>query len=62
MWSKYGVSIGKLFGTAGPDRFVGRLSTELTPVHGQVSLHFFLFGGIAQSMEWIAQYRARTGC
>ncbi len=62
MWSKYGVSIGKLFGTAGPDRFVERLSTELTPAHGQVSLHFFPFGGIAQSMEWIAQYRARTGC
>ncbi len=62
MWSKYGVSIGKLFGTAGPDRFVERLSTELTPAHGQVSLHFFPFGGIAQSAEWIAQYRARTGC
>lgn len=61
MWSKYGVSIGKLFGTAGPDRFVERLSAELTPAHGQVNLHFFPFGGIAQSVEWIAQYRARTG-
>lgn len=37
MWSKHGVSIGKLFGTAGPDRFVERLNTELTPAHGQVS-------------------------
>lgn len=60
MWSKYGVSIGKLFGTAGPDRFVERLATGLTEAHGQVSLHFFPFGGIAQSVGWIEQYRART--
>ncbi|WP_235212721.1 MULTISPECIES: methylenetetrahydrofolate reductase [Burkholderia] len=60
MWSKYGVSIGKLFGTAGPDRFVDRLATGLTPAHGKVSLHFFPFGGIAQSLKWIEQYRSRA--
>ena len=60
MWSKYGVSIGKLFGTAGPDLFVERLATGLTPAHGKVSLHFFPFGGIAQSVKWIEQYRARA--
>ena len=58
MWSKYGVSIGKLFGTAGPDLFVERLATGLTAAHGKVSLHFFPFGGIAQSVKWIEQYRA----
>lgn len=61
MWSKYGVSIGKLFGTAGPDLFVERLAAGLTAAHGKVSLHFFPFGGIAQSVKWIEQYRSRTG-
>lgn len=60
MWSKYGVSIGKLFGTAGPDLFVDRLAAGLTAAHGEVSLHFFPFGGIVQSVKWIEQYRART--
>lgn len=60
MWSKYGVSIGKLFGTAGPDVFVERLAAGLTAAHGEVSLHFFPFGGIAQSVKWVEQYRART--
>ena len=61
MWSKYGVSIGKLFGTAGPDLLVDRLVSGLTDAHGQVSLHFFPFGGIAQSVKWIEQYRSRGG-
>lgn len=60
MWSKYGVSIGKLFGTAGPDLFVERLAAGLTEAHGKVSLHFFPFGGIAQSVKWIEQYRVRA--
>lgn len=57
MWSKYGISLGKLFGTAGPDVFVDRLSAGLTEAHGDVSLHFFPFGGIAQTVRWITQYR-----
>ena len=60
IWSKYGISIGKLFGTAGPDHFVDRLAAGLTEAHGKVSLHFFPFGGIAQSVKWIEQYRSRT--
>jgi methylenetetrahydrofolate reductase (NADPH) len=60
MWSKYGISIGKLFGMAGPDMFVNRLAAGLTDAHGKVSLHFFPFGGIAQSVNWIGQYRMRT--
>lgn len=59
VWSQYGVSIGKLFGTAGPDLFVDRLAAGLTEVHRDVSLHFFPFGGISQSVSWIEQYRAR---
>jgi methylenetetrahydrofolate reductase (NADPH) len=61
IWSKYGISIGKLFGTAGPDLFVSRLASGLTDAHGQVSPHFFPFGDVAQSARWIAQYRALTG-
>lgn len=60
MWSKYGISLGKLFGTAGPDAFVDRLAAGLTEEHGEVSLHFFPFGGIAQSVRWIEQYRSRV--
>ena len=59
MWSKYGLSIGKLLGTAGPGLFVDRLASGLTAAHGQVSLHVFPFGGIAQSVAWIEQYRDR---
>lgn len=56
MWSKYGISIGKLIGTAGPDLFLDRLAAGLTDVHGEVSLHFFPFGGITPSVKWIEQY------
>ncbi|WP_258077268.1 MULTISPECIES: methylenetetrahydrofolate reductase [Xanthomonas] len=60
MLSKYGISIGKLLGTAGPDRFVDRLATGLSGAHGDISMHFFPFGGIAQSVGWVEQYRSRT--
>ncbi|MEQ4617350.1 MAG: methylenetetrahydrofolate reductase [Corticimicrobacter sp.] len=59
MWSKYGISMGKLLGTAGPDLFVDRLTAGLTEAHGKVNLHFFPFGGISQSARWIEQYRSR---
>lgn len=59
MLSKYGISLGKLFGTAGPDRFVDRLTAGLSEAHGDVSLHFYPFGGIAQSVAWVEQYRSR---
>ncbi|MBO9793264.1 MULTISPECIES: methylenetetrahydrofolate reductase [Xanthomonas] len=58
--SNYGISIGKLFGNAGPDRFVDRLASRLTQAHGDVRLHLFPFGGIAQSVEWVAHYRSRA--
>ncbi|MEA5126245.1 methylenetetrahydrofolate reductase [Xanthomonas floridensis] len=58
MLSKYGISLGKLFGTAGPDRFVDRLANGLTEAHGDVSLHFYPFGGIAQTVAWVERYRS----
>ncbi|MBB4132980.1 methylenetetrahydrofolate reductase (NADPH) [Xanthomonas campestris] len=59
MLSTYGISLGKLFGTAGPDRFVDRLATGLTEAHGDVRLHFYPFGGIAQTVAWVERYRSR---
>ncbi len=60
MLARYGISIGRLIGTAGPEVFVDRLVRGLTSAHGQVSPHFFPFGGIAPSLEWMARYRARV--
>lgn len=60
MWSKYGISIGRLLGSAGPDHFVDRLVAGLTEGHGDVRLHFFPFGGVAQSVKWMGQYRSRA--
>jgi len=59
--SRYGISIGRLLGTAGPDVFVDRLVDGLTEAHGQVSPHLFPFGGIAASMEWVEHYRMQAG-
>ena len=52
MLARYGISIGRLLGTAGPEVFVDCLVKGLTRAHGQVSPHFFPFGGIAPSLEW----------
>lgn len=60
MLARYGISIGRLLGTAAPEVFVDRLVKGLTGAHGQVSPHLFPFGGIAPSLEWIEQYRRRT--
>lgn len=59
VWSRYGVSIGRLLAAPGPDGFVDRLANGLTEAHGDVSLHFFPFGGIAQTVEWMEVHRAR---
>lgn len=60
MLSRYGVSIGRLFGSAGPDTFVERLVARLTAAHGQVGLHVYPFGGIARSAEWIDRFHVRS--
>jgi methylenetetrahydrofolate reductase (NADPH) len=60
MLARYGISIGRLLGTAGPEVFVDRLVNGLENTHGQVSPHLFPFGGIVPSLEWIEQYRRRA--
>jgi methylenetetrahydrofolate reductase (NADPH) len=54
--TKYGVSITRLLGTAGPDKLVDRLAAGLTPAHGPVRLHFYPFGGLERTVEWITDY------
>ncbi len=58
--AKYGVSLGRLLGTAGPDKLVDALARGLGPAHGPVRLHFYPFGGLGRTVEWIADYGART--
>jgi methylenetetrahydrofolate reductase (NADPH) len=55
---KYGVSITNLLGSAGPDKLVDAFAAQLGDEHGRVRLHFYPFGGIQKTVEWIADYRA----
>ena len=56
--AKYGLSLTKLVGQTGPDRMLRQLQDELQPsVHGAVAIHFFPFGGVRRSLEWIQQYQ-----
>ena len=55
---KYGLSLTNLMGTAGPDRFLRALATDYHPDrHGEVKLHFYTFGGLRTTSEWIADFR-----
>jgi methylenetetrahydrofolate reductase (NADPH) len=57
---KYGFSITNLMGTAGPDKFIHALDEGLDPErHGEVKLHFYTFGGLRATSEWIASFRRR---
>jgi methylenetetrahydrofolate reductase (NADPH) len=54
---KYGVSLTKLLGHAGPDLLVHALAVGLQPdIHGDVALHFYPFGGLVRTAEWVAQF------
>jgi methylenetetrahydrofolate reductase (NADPH) len=55
---KYGLSLTNLLGTAGPDRFIRRLSDRLNDHHGEVRLHFYTFGGLQQTAAWIRGFPA----
>lgn len=57
---KYGLSLTNLMGTAGPDKFIGRLAKRLdTDKHGIVKLHFYTFGGLVATSEWIRDYKEK---
>lgn len=54
--AKYGVSLSRLLGSTGPDRLVADLQRGLGPEHGPVRLHFYPFGGLERTVEWIRAY------
>ncbi|MGW4435643.1 methylenetetrahydrofolate reductase [Streptomyces sp. NPDC004596] len=55
---KYGFSLTNLIGTAGPDRFLHALARHHDPArHGRVKVHFYTFGGLRATSEWIARFR-----
>jgi methylenetetrahydrofolate reductase (NADH) len=56
--SKYGISLGKLIGVAGPDKMVDAFASGLSSEHHPVRLHFYPFGGLARTVEWIEHYNA----
>ncbi|MEZ5743313.1 MAG: methylenetetrahydrofolate reductase [Sphingomonadaceae bacterium] len=58
---KYGVSLTNLIGTAGPDRLVDEFAAKLGNEHGRVRLHFYPFGGVKNTVDWIVNYNAKYG-
>jgi len=57
---KYGISLTNLIGSAGPDKLVDSLDKKLSDAeHGRVRLHFYPFGALTASAEWINQYDAK---
>ncbi len=58
---KYGVSITNLLGTAGPDKLVDAFAKGLGAEHGRVRLHFYPFGGLTKTLEWIQDYNRKNG-
>ncbi|MEO8114853.1 MAG: methylenetetrahydrofolate reductase [Phenylobacterium sp.] len=60
--AKYGVSLTRLLGVAGPDRIILDLAQGFDPeVHGRASLHFYPFGGFLKTAEWAPAFRRSQG-
>lgn len=58
---KYGFSLTSLVGTAGPDRFLRTLARDYdVRRHGELKVHFYTFGGLGTTAEWITRFRARA--
>jgi methylenetetrahydrofolate reductase (NADPH) len=59
---KYGFSLTNLMGTAGPDKFVNDLAGMLAedPAAGEVGLHFYAFGGLRATSEWVRDFTAQS--
>lgn len=61
---KYGFSLTNLMGVAGPDNFVNDLASVLAEhstghgpgLPGQIGLHFYTFGGLAETAKWVRQF------
>lgn len=58
--SKYGLSLTQLIGSTGPDRLINDLTARVDPErHGPLSLHFYPFGGLAKTAEWVSDFSGR---
>ena len=58
--AKYGVSLTQLMGTAGPNKLVGALHKGLDyEKHGRVRLHFYPFGGLSKTLDWIKEFEEK---
>ena len=57
--ARYGVSIARLLNTAGPDALISELAASIDPArHGEVSLHFYPFGGLVRTAQWARDFAA----
>jgi methylenetetrahydrofolate reductase (NADPH) len=55
--TRYGMSLSKLFATAGPDRLLADIAAGLDPTrHGAVLIHLYPFGGLRRTAEWAADF------
>ena len=58
---KYGLSLTGLMGTAGPDRFIQALIRGYNPYrHGELKLHFYTFGGLRATAEWVTAFQGEV--
>jgi methylenetetrahydrofolate reductase (NADPH) len=58
--AKYGFSLASLLRQAGPDTLIASLEDNLDPaIHGEVSLHFYPFGGMAKTIGWASDFRRK---
>lgn len=54
--AKYGLSLSRLIGTAGPDKFLAELQRGFRSMEaGPVALHVFPFGGFYPFANWMAK-------
>jgi len=61
--ARYGLSVTRLLSSAGPDRLIEELGERFDPArHGDVLLHFYPFGGLRATAEWIGDFQAKHGC
>jgi methylenetetrahydrofolate reductase (NADPH) len=57
--AKYGFSLGRLFGSAGPDAFLAKLLLGMEGLPAsKVKLHLFPFGGFQEVSRWLSQAAA----
>ena len=56
VFAKYGISIGRLLATVGPDAFVRQIPNHHNDDLGEIHFNFFTFGGAEKTVEWISQF------